>query len=191
MNRPLTLTIALLLVLAGSLYAASPVAAADPGLTVQGPTNGSTIVASSVTINFTVTDFNIVPSTIPLSEAGKHPELNHPGEGHLHLKLDLQPLIVWDKNAPYTLTNIAPGNHQLMIELANNDHASLSPPLSRRAVCGPCADHPARPRGPKAEAKPVRVRGDAAPAHASQPALRVGVNDDRLGIPVCHSLGWP
>ncbi|MEO8286491.1 MAG: LPXTG cell wall anchor domain-containing protein [Chloroflexota bacterium] len=127
MNRSLTLTIALLLVLAGSLVAAAPVAAADPGLTVQGPKNGATMVASSVTINFTVTDFKIVPSTVPLSEAGKHPELNHPGEGHLHLKLDLQPLIVWDKNAPYTLTNIAPGNHQLMIELANNDHASLSP----------------------------------------------------------------
>ena len=80
-----------------------------------------------MTLNFSVTDFTIKPSSVPLSEAGKHPELNRPGEGHLHLQLDLQPLIVWDQSAPYTFSNVPAGDHQVMVELANNDHASLSP----------------------------------------------------------------
>jgi hypothetical protein len=69
---------------------------------------------------------------VPLSEAGKHPEVNHPGEGHLHFALDLQPLVVWEKSDPYTFPNIPPGDHQLMVELANNDHSSLSPRVMRQ-----------------------------------------------------------
>jgi len=98
-----------------------------PGLTVSAPKEGDSVGGTSMTVNFSVTDFTIKPTTVPLSEAGKHPELNRAGEGHLHFQLDLQPLIVWDQSAPYTFTNIPPGDHQVMVELANNDHASLSP----------------------------------------------------------------
>jgi hypothetical protein len=41
--------------------------------------------------------------------------------------LDLQPLVVWYSAEPYSLSNIPPGRHRLMVELVNNDHSSLSP----------------------------------------------------------------
>jgi hypothetical protein len=69
---------------------------------------------------------------VALSEAGKHPEANRPGEGHLHFAVDLQPLVVWEKSDPYTTPNLAPGDHQAMVELVNNDHSSLSPPVMRQ-----------------------------------------------------------
>ena len=109
------------------LPAITPVVAAGPTLTVHSPQEGAVITESDVTVAFTAADFKIVPSTIPVSEAGKRPEANKPGEGHLHFVLDLQPLVVWDRTDPYTFTNVPPGEHQLMVELANNDHSSLSP----------------------------------------------------------------
>lgn len=110
---------------------AMPVAAVGPGLTVSSPTDGATIQGTSFTVTFQVSDFTIVPSTVPLAEAGKRPEVNRSGEGHLHLTLDLQPLVVWYTNAPYTFNNVPPGQHQLIVELANNDHALLSPQVMK------------------------------------------------------------
>lgn len=43
--------------------------------------------------------------------------------------LDLQPLVFVYKTDPYTFTNLPPGDHQLMVELVNNDHSSLTPPV--------------------------------------------------------------
>jgi len=118
------------IVVALSLAGASR--AAGPSLTVVGPTDGEVIQASAVTVQFTVSDFKIVPSTVPVSEAGKQPEANRPGEGHLHFVLDLQPLVVWEHADAYTFKDLPPGQHQLMVELANNDHASLSPPVMKQ-----------------------------------------------------------
>jgi hypothetical protein len=105
----------------------APAAAAAPTLSVSAPLDGATISDSSVTVTFHVSDFKIVPSTVPLTEAGKHPEVNRPGEGHLHFILDLQPLVTWYQDTPYILTNVAPGEHQLMVEVVQNDHSSLNP----------------------------------------------------------------
>jgi LPXTG-motif cell wall-anchored protein len=104
-----------------------PAAAAGPELTVTAPKDGAVIDGSTVTISFITANIKLVPTTIPVTEAGKHPEANHPGEGHLHFVLDLQPLVVWEKADPYTFTNLPPGDHQLMVELVQNDHSSLSP----------------------------------------------------------------
>ena len=87
---------------------------------------------SELTVEFTVTGFTLVPTSVPVAEAGKHPEANRPGEGHLHFVLDLQPLVVWERDEPYTFTNIPPGEHLLMIELTNNDHSPLSPPITQQ-----------------------------------------------------------
>jgi hypothetical protein len=70
----------------------------------------------------------IVPSTVPVAEAGKRPDVNRPDEGHLHLMLDLQPPVIWNTTDPYTFANVAPGDHLLVIEAVNNDHSSFSPP---------------------------------------------------------------
>lgn len=105
------------------------VRAQGPALKVTAPTSGNVINASNVTVSFQVAGFNIVPSTVPLAEAGKRPDANRPGEGHLHIMLDLQPVIVWERSEKYILENVPAGEHQLMVELVNNDHSSLSPPV--------------------------------------------------------------
>jgi hypothetical protein len=103
-----------------------------PGLTISNLKDGARIAGTTVTVDFAVSNFEVVTSNVPLSEAGKHPELNRPGQGHLHLMLDMQPLVVWTNTQPYTYHNVPPGDHQLMVELANNDHSSLSPRVVRQ-----------------------------------------------------------
>ncbi len=121
----LTAFILLLLVLS-----AQPVAHAQgPQLTVTVPNEGETITDNTVTIRFDVENFEIVSSTVPVEEAGMHPEANQPGEGHVHFMLDLQPLVVWESEEPFTFDNVPPGEHVLMVELVNNDHSALSPPV--------------------------------------------------------------
>jgi hypothetical protein len=119
--------VVLLAILTLALGTAGAALAAGPGLTVSNLKDGDRIAGTTVTVNFAVTNFEIVPSSVPISEAGKHPELNQPGQGHLHFMLDMQPLVVWEESKPYTFLDIPPGDHQLMVELANNDHSSLSP----------------------------------------------------------------
>jgi|GEM_PF-1763882 len=110
----------------------SPLAAQQaqrPELIVTAPTNEMVIQEANVTVEFNVNGVQLVQSSVPLAEAGKRPDANRPGEGHIHLMLDLQPVVVWERNEPYTFNNIPPGEHQLMVELVNNDHSPLSPPV--------------------------------------------------------------
>jgi LPXTG-motif cell wall-anchored protein len=108
---------------------AYPAAAQGPELQVLSPTGQDVIQGSTVTVKFTASGISIVPTTVPVAEAGKRPEMNKTGEGHLHFMLDLQPLVVWEKMDAYTFTNVPPGEHQLMVELVQNDHSPLSPPV--------------------------------------------------------------
>jgi hypothetical protein len=116
--------IAVLLLL---IVAATPAFAAGPSLSVAAPEDGAVIEGSTVKVTFTTAEIKLVPTTVPISEAGKRPDANKPGEGHLHFVLDLQPLVVWEKAEPYTFTDVPAGEHQLMAELVQNDHSSLSP----------------------------------------------------------------
>lgn len=114
----------LLLALVGTIR---PAVAAGPALTVTAPKEGEVIDGSNVTVEFSATGFEIVPSSVPVSEFGKRPDANRLGEGHVHIMLDAQPLVVWSSTDSYTFENVSPGEHQLMVELVNNDHSSLSP----------------------------------------------------------------
>ena len=105
--------------------------AAAPTLQVLAPADGAALTGDAVAVSFQVGDFQIVPSTVPISEYGKRPDLNRPGQGHLHLTLDTFPLVVWDQAGPYTFASVPAGQHRLLVELANNDHSSLSPPVAR------------------------------------------------------------
>lgn len=111
---------------------ATPAIAQGPTLNVTSPTDGATINGATVTVAFTVTGLKLVPTTVPIPEAGKRPDANRPGEGHVHLKLDLQPLVVWERGEPYTFDNVPAGEHQLVVELVNNDHSSLTPPVRQQ-----------------------------------------------------------
>jgi hypothetical protein len=114
--------------------------AANPQLAVTAPTDGETISGTTVTVRFEVTDFTIVASDVPLEEAGRRPEANRPGEGHVHLMLDTFPVVVWTQDAPYTFTDVPPGEHLLTVELAENDHAPLSPPVVQQVRFRTVAD---------------------------------------------------
>ena len=109
----------------------TPAAVAEPQLLVSTPANGATLPGQSFTVSFRVTDLRVVPTNVPVSEAGMRPEANRPGEGHLHFVLDSQPLVVWERLDAYTFTNVAPGEHLLMVELVQNDHGPLNPPVSQ------------------------------------------------------------
>jgi hypothetical protein len=125
MRRLLLLGLAILLP-----FVASPSALAQgPELKLLEPANGAQIPGSTIRIVFQVAGVHIVPSTVPLDEAGKHPEVNKPGEGHLHFMLDLQPLVVWEQETPYSFTNVASGPHLLTVEVVQNDHSSFKPPV--------------------------------------------------------------
>src|SRR5262245_27962593 len=78
----------------------TPAAVAEPQLAVSAPANGATLPGQSFTVTFRVTDLQVVPTTIPVSEAGMRPEANRPGQGHLHFVLDSQPLVVWERLDP-------------------------------------------------------------------------------------------
>lgn len=119
----------LIAMLALILILPEPAAAQGPTLTLTSPTAGAVIEGTDVQVAFTVTGIRLVPTTVPVSEAGKRPDANRPGEGHLHFVLDLQPLVVWEKGEPYTFTNVPPGEHQLMAEVVQNDHSPLTPPV--------------------------------------------------------------
>lgn len=110
---------------------ASPVVAASPELTVTSPTNNDLVTGGDVTVRFEAKNFQIVPSTVALADYGKRPDLNKANEGHLHITLDLNPLVVWDQNNPYTFNRVPAGEHQLTVEMVNNDHSSLIPPIVR------------------------------------------------------------
>src|SRR5688572_27310951 len=101
MRRLMLLTVLLGLVV-GSL---TPAAAAQSSLTVTAPANGAVIQGNTVKVEFQAGGVKIVTSTVPVSEYGKRPDANKPDEGHLHLTLDLVPLVVWDKNEAYSFTN--------------------------------------------------------------------------------------
>jgi hypothetical protein len=116
---------ALAIALIATAVTTSGVAAQE--LVVMAPASGDAVDGSEVVVRFEANEFSIVPSTIPLEEAGQHPEVNRPEEGHVHLMLDLGPVVVWNVADPYTFSDVPPGEHQLVVELVNNDHSSLSP----------------------------------------------------------------
>jgi len=122
-----------ILIVIGLLIGSVGVSSAQsPTLEVPAPTEGSTVEGTDVTVAFQVSGLSIVESTVALEQAGLQPEANRPGEGHIHLMLDLWPIVVWSTTEPYTFTNVPPGEHQLTVELVNNDHSSLDAAVVRQ-----------------------------------------------------------
>ncbi len=105
----------------------------SPTLTIVTPTEGAMIAGSNVTISVNVANFNLVD---------KLGQANVPGEGHLHYFMDVDPptapgvpaITAVGTYAPttatsYTWTNVSPGVHMFSVELVNNDHTPLVPPV--------------------------------------------------------------
>jgi hypothetical protein len=120
-------------VLAAFLASAVIAEAAGPQLKVLPPPNG-TVAGSTVTVQLQISGFKVVSSTVPLTQAGKDPATNVPGEGHIHYLLDAQPLGIQYQDGPIVLHNVPIGTHTLMVELVNNDHSALSPPVMQQVT---------------------------------------------------------
>lgn len=134
----------LALVLLGALVAsaacitenpAAEPAGDDTGTTVEivSPQDGATLPPGDITVTAQVTNFKIVD---------KLGQANVPGEGHLHFFLDITPPTAQGKPAipaggdwaavagtTYTFKNVTEGTHTIAVELVNNDHTPLNPPV--------------------------------------------------------------
>ena len=107
--------------------------AAAPTITITSPGGGVIPVPGNVTVTVQVTNSTLV-------EKQGQPKV--PGEGHIHYYLDVdapttpnQPAVPpsgsWAHTADtsYTFTNVTGGQHKISVELVNNDHTPLVPPV--------------------------------------------------------------
>ena len=105
-----------------------------PSVAITMPRDGTDVPAGDVNVSVQVSNFNL---------ADKLGQANVSHEGHIHYFLDVtppttqgQPAIppagsVWvaTANTTYTFKNVAPGTHTISVELVNNDHTPLDPPV--------------------------------------------------------------
>ncbi|WP_332450214.1 fasciclin domain-containing protein, partial [Methanoculleus sp.] len=103
----------------------------EANVTIVEPMDGATLPAGNVTVSVNVTNFTLV-------EPAGQP--NAPGEGHLHYYLDAvvptnesEPAVpefggyVISTNLTHTWENVTAGEHNLSVQLVNNDHTPLIP----------------------------------------------------------------
>ena len=111
------------------------------------PKDGGTVPAGDVTVSAQVFNFNIVDKLGQAAAAG---------EGHLHFFMDVdapttqgQPAVTAQgtyaatKDTTYTWHNVTPGTHTFSVELANNDHTPLNPPVIAKSTVTVVAATPA------------------------------------------------
>ncbi len=107
--------------------------AATPQVMITAPTAGANLTAGNITVSVQVSNFNLV---------NKLGQGNVAGEGHIHYYLDATPpttpgqpavtatgTYAASSNTSYTWPNVASGNHTFYVQLVNNDHTPLSPPV--------------------------------------------------------------
>ncbi len=100
---------------------AAPEAKAD--FDVISPKDGESITGDSVTVT-------LEPINVVVKPAGGAPRT---GEGHFHITLDTgnyQPTYTTSR----PLTGLSPGQHTITVELQNNDHSPMSPPLVKKVT---------------------------------------------------------
>ena len=104
---------------------------AGANVTIASPEEGADVAAGNVTVSVNVTNLTLVEPT---------GQANAPGEGHLHYYLDApvptnesEPAIpetggyVVSTNLSHTWENVTAGEHNLSVQVVNNDHTPLVP----------------------------------------------------------------
>ena len=104
-----------------------------PSLIIIEPKNDAMLPEGNITIVVNVSNFNLID---------KLGQTNVAGEGHIHYFLDVTAPTTPNKPAvtasgtyvattatSYTWTNILSGQHDFSVELVNNDHTPLDPPV--------------------------------------------------------------
>ncbi len=121
-----------LLLVAALVFFVLPACAA-PTIKILEPTDGSNVSAGNVTVMVEVNDFELVNKLGQDSVAG---------EGHIHYYMDAavptapgKPAItapgtyVPTENTSYSWQNVSAGMHNFSVQLVNNDHTPLEPPV--------------------------------------------------------------
>lgn len=98
----------------------------QPDLTIISPQENSQIFGSKTNVSFIVNNFIFTNFSQRPKKA--------PGEGHLHVWLDKETLLLEEaleiaKATDFTIENVAQGHHQLVLEFVNNDHTSFKPKI--------------------------------------------------------------
>jgi plastocyanin len=133
-KKRLLFSIALLVITLVALAACSSYGSKAPSIEITSPVNGSTIPVGNVTVSIQVSNFKLVD---------KLGQANVSGEGHIHYFLDYPAPTEQGKAAippagtkwaatpaaSYTFDNVGPGSHTIYVELVNNDHTPLNPPV--------------------------------------------------------------
>ena len=110
-----------------------PTPTPTPTIQITAPADGSTLSAGDITVSVQVSDFNLVD---------KKGETNVAGEGHIHYFIDVDAPTIQGTPAvtaagtyaatsatSYIWPNVMPGTHTLSVELVNNNHTPINPPV--------------------------------------------------------------
>ncbi len=106
-----------------------------PRVKISTPTNGRIVRTGNITISTEVENFIL---------ADKLGQANVAGEGHIHYFMDTPPVTspgkpaippagsIWAPSADssHTFINVPVGIHHFSVELVNNDHTPLDPPVT-------------------------------------------------------------
>jgi plastocyanin len=109
-----------------------------PGLVIVSPRDGAILPAGDITVTAQAANFNTVD---------KLGQANAQREGHFHYFLDVDAPTTPGKPAvtapgtyaatasdTYTWPNVGPGMHTLSVELINNDHTPIDPPVVAKVM---------------------------------------------------------
>jgi len=86
--------------------------AQDPALVITSPESGSTLYSTDVTVSFTVSNFTVATSG---------------GDGHVHYTVDGGMTVMQYTTDDIALTGLSESSHTVIVWLADNSHANLSP----------------------------------------------------------------
>lgn len=141
-------TVMLLAVLvAAAVLVAQAAASPKPKVAVT----GTTVKGGVVTVTVRLTNWKLLPALV-----GKKP--NSAGGGHWHIFVDGKYNSAVAARRGVT-TKLAAGAHRIVVELANNDHSRLRPPV-RSAAVTVTVTAPATSAGAGAGATPPPAAGD-------------------------------
>lgn len=109
-----------------------------PVITITSPPDQGEVGSNEITVNVDVDNFEIVD---------RLGEESVPGEGHIHFYKDVTPPTASGEPAvpdegdyqattetSYTWTGVEPGTHTFAVQLVNNDHTPLSPPVTDKVT---------------------------------------------------------
>jgi len=95
----------------------STLSGGGPMISITAPTNNGTVYTANPTISFLTSNFVI----------------GNPGtgiDGHIHYTVDGGAPVMYYSTAPIALTGLTDGSHQVVLQLVDNAHSVLNPPVA-------------------------------------------------------------